>query len=108
MIALVTHRGAVKKMKRSEFELGTRAKRGVVMLRVLKKNPHKVVGIELLDDMDQLVIESEKGKMEEISSFQLRPSDRYSNGSFFMDEAESGPIIDQWVVKAAKIENEPK
>ena len=108
MIALVTHRGAVKKMKRTEFEIGARAKRGVVMLRELKKNPHRVVSVKMLDDMDQLVIVSEKGKMEEINSFQLRPSDRYSNGSFFVDEAENGPIIDQWVVKAPKNEENPK
>ncbi len=35
--------------------------------------------------------------IEEVPSFQLRPSDRYSNGSFFMDEGENGPIVETWV-----------
>ena len=77
------------------------------MLRELTKNPHRVAGIEMLDDLDQLYIESEKGKVEEIGSFQLRPSDRYSNGSFFMDEAENGPIIDNWIVKAETTDEAP-
>ena len=96
MIALITQRGAIKKMKRSEFEMTSRAKRGVVMLRELKKNPHRVVGIELVNDLDVIVIQSEKGMMEEIPAFKLRPSDRYSNGSFFMDEDENGPITETW------------
>ncbi len=101
MIALITQRGAIKKMKRSEFDITSRAKRGVVMLRELKKNPHRVIGIELVNDLDTIVILSEKGKMEEIPAFQLRPSDRYSNGSFFMDEGESGPIVETWVTTPA-------
>ena len=96
MIALITQRGAIKKMKRSEFEMTSRAKRGVVMLRELKKNPHRVAGIEFVNDQDTIVILSEKGMIEEIPSFQLRPSDRYSNGSFFMDEGENGSIIETW------------
>ncbi|WP_148629689.1 DNA topoisomerase IV subunit A [Bacillus sp. E214] len=104
MIALITQRGAIKKMKRSEFEMTSRAKRGVVMLRELKKNPHRVAGIEFVNDVDTIVILSEKGMIEEVASFQLRPSDRYSNGSFFMDEGENGPIVETWV-KTPEVSN---
>ena len=104
MIALITQRGAIKKMKRSEFEMTSRAKRGVVMLRELKKNPHRVTGIEFVNDVDTIVILSEKGMIEEVASFQLRPSDRYSNGSFFMDEGENGPIVETWV-KTPEVSN---
>src|SRR5690606_10129778 len=38
-LLVITHRGAVKRMSVSEIEVGTRAKRGVVILKELKANP---------------------------------------------------------------------
>lgn len=38
VLVLVTQRGSIKRMNRSEFEKTSRAKRGVLMLRELKKN----------------------------------------------------------------------
>ena len=43
---IVTQRGSVKRMKLDEFEITSRAKRGVVILRELKANPHHVIGFE--------------------------------------------------------------
>jgi topoisomerase IV subunit A len=96
-IFLVTHRGAVKKMKLSEFEKTTRAKRGVIMLRELKSNPHRVVRIEIVNDTDAIELISKKGKTELVKITDLRANDRYSNGSFVIDEAESGPVIETWL-----------
>jgi topoisomerase IV subunit A len=96
-IFLVTHRGAVKKMKLSEFEKTTRAKRGVIMLRELKSNPHRVVRIEVVNDTDTIELISKKGKTELVKITDLRANDRYSNGSFVIDEAESGPVIETWL-----------
>ncbi|RDI45854.1 DNA topoisomerase IV subunit A [Falsibacillus pallidus] len=95
-ILLVTHRGAVKKMKLAEFEKTTRAKRGVVMLRELKSNPHRVSGIELVSKNDIVYVLCEKGSIETIQADAIRNSDRYSNGSFVIDESESGPVIKTW------------
>jgi topoisomerase IV subunit A len=96
-VFLVTHRGAVKKMKLSEFEKTTRAKRGVIMLRELKSNPHRVVQIEVVKDTDTVELITSKGKTENVKISDLRPNDRYSNGSFLIDEAESGPVAETWV-----------
>jgi topoisomerase IV subunit A len=96
-IFLVTHRGAVKKMKLSEFEKTTRAKRGVIMLRELKSNPHRVVRIEVVNDTDTVELISKKGNTELVKITDLRANDRYSNGSFIIDEAESGPVIETWL-----------
>lgn len=99
-IIIVTQRGSVKKMKLSEFELTSRAKRGVVMLRELKSNPHRVVGAVLVHEGDQIYILSEKGQVGSIQSQELRFNDRYTNGSFLMDEGESGVITSIWKEKA--------
>ncbi|RDU35856.1 DNA gyrase subunit A [Neobacillus piezotolerans] len=103
-IVLVTQRGALKKMKLKEFEKATRAKRGVVVLRELKANPHRVVGIEAVDDRDMVFILTDKGQLLTFKSSDLKNSDRYSNGSFILDEGESGKAVSLW--KEAGGENE--
>lgn len=42
-LAIITQRGAFKEMAASELELGRRARRGVLVLHKLKKNPHEVI-----------------------------------------------------------------
>ncbi|NMD70464.1 DNA topoisomerase IV subunit A [Bacillus sp. DNRA2] len=92
-IVMATQRGAVKKMKLAEFELATRAKRGVIVLRELKTNPHRVIGFVMANDIDTVHIESSKGQSESMLVGELRYNDRYQNGSFMLDEAESGKTV---------------
>ncbi|WP_420807132.1 DNA topoisomerase IV subunit A [Bacillus coahuilensis] len=94
---LVTQRGAVKKMKISEFEVSTRAKRGNVMLRELKNNPHRIVFVSFVATDDTIWIQTDKGIVERIASATIRNNDRYSNGSFVLDEASAGKVIDAWL-----------
>ncbi|MGO4886409.1 DNA topoisomerase IV subunit A [Anaerobacillus sp. MEB173] len=94
---VVTQRGAMKKMKLSEFEKTSRAKRGLIMLRELKRNPHRIVAFEVITEGDeQMFIQAEKGHIEVIDSQQLNPTDRYSNGSFVLDENQVGLVVDVW------------
>ncbi|MEG7378147.1 DNA topoisomerase IV subunit A [Bacillus subtilis] len=95
-IVLFTQRGAVKRMSLAEFEKTSRAKRGVVMLRELKKNPHRVVSVFACRLDQQLMAETEKGDRKELQAKDLRTNDRYSNGSFFIDEEESGKVTAVW------------
>ncbi|WLD91745.1 DNA topoisomerase IV subunit A [Alkalihalobacillus sp. AL-G] len=96
-IVLVTNRGAVKRMRLdSEFEQTSRAKRGVIMLRELKSNPHRIVGVVPVSDQQRVTIQAEKGKTEVIDPMQLRPADRYNNGSFVIDVATEGQVIEIW------------
>ncbi|AJD91133.1 DNA topoisomerase IV subunit A [Jeotgalibacillus malaysiensis] len=92
----VTHRGAVKKMAVTEFEKSSRAKRGLIMLRELKKNPHRLVNLFKADQPDQFVLETNKGQRAIIHAKQLRNNDRYSNGSFIIDENEKGNVDKAW------------
>ncbi|WP_282034567.1 DNA topoisomerase IV subunit A [Metabacillus indicus] len=96
-IVIVTQRGAAKKMSLKEFEKTSRAKRGLIMLRELKNNPHRVVGMHLVDSSSKLMLKTEKGHTEEVQAAQLRANDRYSNGSFFIDEGDSGSVKEVWV-----------
>ena len=85
-------------MKLSEFEKTSRAKRGVVVLRELKANPHRVVGFEIVKNTDQLFIQTEKGLIETVGVATLKNTDRYTNGSFIIDESESGRAKEMWKI----------
>ncbi|MBH0156229.1 DNA topoisomerase IV subunit A [Fictibacillus sp. 5RED26] len=92
-VVIATQRGALKKMKISEFERTSRAKRGLVMVRELKSNPHRIVGMKLITaDGVQFVLQTSSGKVETISTLNYKPADRYNNGSFVVDTGETGPI----------------
>lgn len=95
-MVLATQRGAVKKMKLSEFEKATRAKRGVVLLRELKANPHRVIGFVFAAEHDRIFVQAEKGLIESLNVTDLRYSDRYSNGSFILDESVNGHAVQIW------------
>ncbi|MER2030223.1 MAG: DNA topoisomerase IV subunit A [Solibacillus sp.] len=98
-LVIVTHRGAVKRMLLSELELGNRAKRGVVILKELKSNPHRIFTILVVNFRNTFTIETEKGIQEKISVTSLTRADRYSNGSLRIDTEADGTICRAYVEK---------
>lgn len=105
-VVIATQRGAVKKMKLTEFERGSRAKRGVVMLRELKSNPHRVIGAEIVKNDDNIIVQTEKGHLENINISTLRNSDRYSNGTFLFDVTETGNAKVLWKAETMTLQEE--
>lgn len=82
-----TQRGAVKRMAITEFEKSSRAKRGLLLLRELKSNPHRLIGLERITDQHQsFVIETDSNEDVFIQAKDYRKSDRYSNGSYAFDQ----------------------
>ncbi|HEU5138937.1 MAG TPA: DNA topoisomerase IV subunit A [Bacillales bacterium] len=100
---IATHRGAVKKMEiNKEFEKTSRAKRGVVILRELKKHPHRVADIDVVKENERVWLKTEKGHIESVDTWKLRNSDRYNNGSFILDIDETGEVIEIWSEKISQ------
>lgn len=98
-LVIVTQRGAVKRMLLTELELGNRAKRGVVILKELKSNPHRIFTILVVNFRNTFTIETEKGVQETISVTSLTRADRYSNGSLRIDTEGDGAISRAYVEK---------
>ncbi len=96
VVIVATQRGAMKKMKLKEFEKGSRAKRGLIMLRELKNNPHRLVGTAIAREGDEFLLLTDKGKQQNVLPEALNYSDRYTNGSFVLDTAESGQVDKLW------------
>ncbi|MGM9922772.1 MAG: DNA topoisomerase IV subunit A [Bacillus sp. (in: firmicutes)] len=104
VIVVATQRGSVKKMKLKEFEKMSRAKRGMVMLRELKSNPHRLVGMAVCEEGDTITLLTERAETVEMAVSSLKYTDRYSNGSFMVDVAESGQIKKMWRHKQVQTE----
>ncbi|RXK19146.1 DNA topoisomerase IV subunit A [Macrococcus sp. DPC7161] len=90
-LMIVTQRGAMKKMSIDLFELGKRSNRGVTVLKELKANPHEIVGARVINQPMKYIIASNDDKFEG-NTGDIRISDRYTNGSFVVDEKSFGKI----------------
>lgn len=95
-LVLVTQRGAVKRMNLNGLEKSTRAKRGQLMLRTLKKKPHILKGFYAVDDQDSIAFQTTKEEIHHIFPLELSASERTSNGSFVIDTDHDGEITNVW------------
>ena len=87
----VTQRGSVKRMPITEFEKSSRNKRGSVLLRELKSNPHRLVGFKkITPETKQFMIQTDQDERVLVDPSTYRRADRYSNGSYAYDENERG------------------
>ena len=89
-VALVTQRGAFKRMKVAEVPLTSRARRGVQILRELKRNPHRIVAGMVVAAGKQLEVMTTTGQVLPVDPAAFPVGDRYSNGSFILDPQIDG------------------
>jgi len=92
-IAVLTQRGSYKQMKLSEIPVTSRARRGVLTLRELKRQPHRIQLVtNISNEMDVSIITDTNQEIE-IDRSNHQSTDRYSNGSFIMDPESDGTPI---------------
>ena len=99
-IVIVTQRGAVKRMLAQEISQTSRAKRGVTVMRELKKNPHRIIYMSE-GRSKEITLMNQKGQQLTIDPTDFPIGDRTSNGSFAMDEKKGGEVIE--VIDAPEI-----
>ncbi|OTN76926.1 DNA topoisomerase IV, A subunit [Enterococcus sp. 8G7_MSG3316] len=104
-VVIITQRGAAKRMLAQEITQLGRAKRGLMVLRELKKNPHRVVYMGSGEN-NLLQITDQKGQTVELDTEHMPINDRTSNGSFVIDEKTGGQVYDvRRVIRPAIVEN---
>src|SRR5699024_9941113 len=91
-LIVATQRGAAKRMKLSEFEKSTRARRGTIMRREINANPARMKGLLALQKAEQLIYKADKDQTNKTIPFEMPLSDRNSNGSCISDIDEEGSI----------------
>ncbi len=95
-LAVITQRGASKRMRLKEFQKNSIAKRGLVILRELKSKPHRIRGFFIVNEETILQFRTENGEVHHAVPFDLTVSDRYSNGSFIIDTDSVGGVTEVW------------
>lgn len=104
-VVIVTQRGAVKRMLAQELNQMSRAKRGLMVLRELKKNPHRIIYMGN-GEGEKLLVTDQKGQAHEVATLSVPIGDRSSNGSFIYNEKESGGVLEVNAVLDPTIEEE--
>lgn len=89
-VGLVTQRGAFKQFKVKLINKVSRAKRGVLVLRELKNNPHRIVAVASYGQHHELTITTSSKRRIKLETNDYPLGDRYSNGSFVVDTTSDG------------------
>ena len=97
-LTVITNKGTGKRVRISDIEKGSRARKGLLIIREVKTNPHKVVKTLILGIKDEFGIKVNED-INIIRNSELSIMDRYSTGSSI---AKS--VNDAFVVK--KLTNE--
>ena len=79
-LTVITDKGTGKRIKMSEFEPISRAKKGVLMVRDVKTNPYKIVNTFLVSNKHNLLVKVGNDFLN-IKLTELPITDRYSTGS---------------------------
>ncbi len=101
-VAVVTDKGTGKRVKLSEFEKSTRARRGLMILREVKTNPYRVIKTLITDSRNHIGVKA--NDMENIKLTELPILDRYSTGSTIV----KGQVYEVFLVKDLEKKEEIK
>ncbi len=78
-LTVITNKGTAKRVKLSEFEKSSRARRGLLVLREVKTNPYKVIKSFVIDSKDYIGIKNPEINI--VKNTEIAIMDRYSTGS---------------------------
>lgn len=84
-VTVVTSKGLAKRIKLSDFEKTSRAKRGLLLLREVKSNPQEILKVFVTNAKHSLVIKTSK-EDKEYKLTEIPIMDRYSVGSTISKE----------------------
>ncbi|MFT8425837.1 MAG: DNA topoisomerase IV subunit A [Liquorilactobacillus sp.] len=93
ILGLLTQRGAFKRMKVTEIPKTSRARRGVKILRDLKRKPHRIIYAANLNQILRWQVSTATSQIIEVLVQEHSLADRYSNGSFVIDVESQGEIV---------------
>ena len=103
-ITVITDKGTGKRIKLSDFEKTTRAKRGLLILREVKTNPYRIIKTFILNNKDFVGLKNSEIKI--IKSTEIPILDRYSTGSQISKKALETAFINVELVKKEDITKE--
>ena len=100
-ISIVTDKGAGKRLRLTEFEKGSRANRGLLLMKEIKSNPSKIVKVYITNTKKEINIVTTKGT-KGVKLNEMPIMDRYSNGSYVVKDR----VNDVYMVEDIKSKND--
>ncbi|WP_026366380.1 DNA topoisomerase IV subunit A [Salinicoccus albus] len=92
-LVTVSQRGAIKRTALETVPMGLRAQAGHMLLKEIKSRPHRLISAAIINNNIDIVLKS-VSKTFKTNARAIRVSDRYSNGSFVVDENEFGHVTE--------------
>ena len=96
-ISIIMDKGTGKRLRLSEFEKGSRANRGLLLMKEIKSNPSKIVKV-YIDNVKKEVNVITIKETKTIKLNEMPIMDRYSNGSFIVKDR----IMDVYMLEGIK------
>ena len=101
-ISVVTDKGTAKRVRLNEFELSTRSRRGLLIIREVKTNPYKVLKTFITDTKNHLGIKNSEITILKLTELPI--NDRHSIGSLISKHVLIDSFIVATLTKATKEE----
>lgn len=103
-LTIITDKGTGKRMRLTELEKTTRAKRGILLMKIIKSNPSKIINAYINQSKSLVgVISDNYSKIIKITEIPIM--DRYSNGSYVIkDRIISSYLVSELITKEDKKE----
>ena len=79
-VTVITYKGLAKRIKLTEFEKSSRAKRGLLLLREVKSNPQEIIKTYVSNAKHNIILKTTKEE-KEMKLTEIPIMDRYSTGS---------------------------
>ncbi|KRK34281.1 DNA topoisomerase IV subunit A [Loigolactobacillus bifermentans DSM 20003] len=89
-VAVLTQRGALKCMAAQEVTKTTRGRKGMLILRELKRQPHRIQVLAAVAATPTLLVQTDQNQLITLDLTAHPLADRYSNGSFVMAVEQVG------------------
>lgn len=103
-ISIITDKGTGKRVHLSEFELSTRARRGLLVLREVKSNPYHVIKTFITDSKNYIGIKN--GEIDTLKLTELNILDRYSTGGQISKQELSDSFLIATLQRREELEQE--
>ena len=106
-ILVLTDKSTAKRVKVSEFEKTSRARRGVQIIRDVKTNPYHIINSLIVNNKNNLgIIFKEDIEYKKVTDIPIL--DRYSTGNSLSNQAINGMFIETSIINPKDIKEEVK
>ena len=93
-VTVITDKGTAKRVKITEFDKTSRARRGLLLVREVKTNPYKIISTYIIPSKTLLGVKTDQNT-EIVKPTDFPIVDRYSTGTSFI----KGKLIETYIVK---------